>query len=386
MLGLFILNPVVRELQWDDLRGTWLRVILGTIFAIGLGAIFNKCPKYGRYFVGILIIWPIVLFIAFLNEILFAHTGLEYFITIFKSKIACVYFLMWSILFLFSFMHFSLIKKDLHNKYKKFYIIGAYSLLVICLVDLLALQSLNGFLMLFFMSALFLYFLHKYNQKEGSSTRGIYQCISLAALIGIFLILVWHYDAQYSHGKLHNFYSDVQYILNDDTSGAWKWDGSTVNLEPINPLTNIAVNGSTYQRVTWFIQGINFLKDHPFGLGYTSRAFMHYMAEQFPGSSATKTHSGWLDFALGAGLISLLCLWAAIFFIIVRAWKQMVRGDSIRLIAFYAFWSLSTMLLLWLIGELSEREFIEHFFFVIAFFSITVLPKSSASSFFLKVT
>lgn len=378
LLGLYIFNPVVPHLQWDDLRGTWLRVIVGIIFAIGLGWLFNERPRYRCYFLYVLIIWPIVLFGAFLNEILFAHTNPEYFIAIFKSKIACVYFLMWSILFLFSFMHFVLLTGG-YRKSKKKYILGTFCALGICLVDLFALQSLNGFLILLYMSLLFLAILLKTKQMDVSFRGVIYQCISLSVLIGIFLMLVWHFDAQYSHGKLHNFYADIQFILNHDTSGLWKWDGSSVNLEPINSLTNKPVNGSTYQRITWFIQGIDFIKSHPFGLGYTSRAFMNYMAEQFPGSSATKTHSGWLDFALGAGVVCLLCVWTAIGSIIVRAWHHISKDKPFQIISFFAFWALSTMFWLWLIGELSEREFIEHFFFVITFFSIAITQKSSAS-------
>jgi len=372
LLGLYIFNPVAPNLQWDDLRGTWLRVFLGVPFAIGLGGMINKRPKYGGYLLLLLLIWPTVLFIAFLNEILFAHTGLEFFITIFKSKIACIYFLMWSILFIFSYMHFAMLKDNHNVKYKNKTrnVIGAYLLFAICMVDLFALQSLNGFLTIFMVAVLFIFLFIKYQLKNSGPKIFTYKLFALAFLTGAFLITVWNYDAQFSQGKLHNFYDDVHFILNDDGSGAWKWDGSNNRAYPLNPRTNTIVNGSTYERVAWFRQGIIFLESHPFGLGYTSRAFMYYMAEQFPGSNATKTHSGWLDFALGAGLISLICVWVAISLIIIRAWQLISEHGPIRLITFFIFWSLLAMSWLWLIGELSEREYIEHFLFAIVFFCI----------------
>lgn len=371
LLGLYIFNPAVPYLQWDDLRGTWFRVLVGIIFAIGLGGIFSSQTKYENFFAGILIIWPVVLFVAFINEVFFAGTGLEYFIDIFKSKIACVYFLMWSILFIISFLHFTVAVKKEYYKYK-YAICFMLLLFLICLVDLIGLRSLNGFLILLFVFLLFAFFYLKNSYKNVPYKKLIYQYFFFGLFIWLFLLMVWYWDGKYSQNKLHNFYLDVKFILNDDISGAWKWDGSNGGHDPFNHLTNNIVNGSTYQRVTWFMQGVEFLKDNPLGLGYTSRAFMHYMAEQFPGSRATKTHSGWLDFALGAGIMSLLCLWSAICWIIFRAWNQISKYKNPSPINFFAFWSLLSMFFLWQIGELSEREYIEHFFFLVAFFSISV--------------
>jgi len=277
---------------------------------------------------------------------------------------------MWSLAFLFSVAHYMLLRYKLSASPNKKYIYSVCALLPICIVDLFALKSLNGFLTIFFAMVLLIIFLLKQYNYHATVTQGLYAFSVLTLLTIGFVFAVLHFDAKYSQGKLNNLASDVHFILNEDTSGAWKWDGSNDGRYPLNPSTNQVVHGSTYERVAWYRQGLKFLNEHPFGLGYTSRAFMHYMSERFTGSRATKTHSGWLDFSLGAGVVGLLCIWAAMGLIAIRVWRLISLKDPVRLVIFYVFWCLLMMFILWHIGELSEREFIESFFFSIAFFSV----------------
>jgi hypothetical protein len=85
----------------------------------------------------------------------------------------------------------------------------------------------------------------------------------------------------------------------------------------------------------------------------------------FPDSQIEKTHSGWLDFALGVGFPGLLLTWAAIVLTLKKAIKEL-KGPTLNLSNWIVIFILIGMSLLWLVGEVCEREFIEHFFFVLA--------------------
>jgi len=379
MIGLYMFRPTVPNLQLSDLQGTWTRVLVGIIFAVGLGSVFNIRPQFWRFFIGMLLIWPIVLFLAYLYDIFIAHSGLEFFISIFKSKIACVYFVLWSMLGFFSIIHYSLVtEKQKDWGYFKLEILYALILIIIFIVNLFSLESLNGFLSIFFaLMLLGVMFLKSNNFIHAKHKwRAYFHLILIALIIACFTVSFWQFDKLYLGGKLNALYSDISFIVSIDNSNIWVWTDKTYGTVPVNSLTGRNVNISTYLRVTWYLQGLIFLAENPLGLGYMGDPFAYYMSKAFAGSHATKTHSGWLDFALGVGIFGLLSVWISLGMIVRRAWRKMCQKNAHELKTFYVFWCLLPMIFLWQIGELSDREYIEHFFFVTAFFSCLVCSNS----------
>lgn len=378
LLGLFFFNPVVPELQWNDLKGTWLRVVIGVIFAIGLGKIYLNRPKYQKFFFWILFIWPLVILFLFITQWVTTFSWFEWtvFIYVFKSKIAGVYFLIWSLLLCLALAHWYLSKQSYLKQAFLTIKLDLKTMLMIlffiCLIDLFSLRSLNGFIALL---AGFVFLAYLLIVKKKKSTTGwLYFIRASLILTGvlIFIIAVLAYDIKYSGGKLVNLAVDIDFIINDDNTEAWKWDGSYKGMyPPINTISGHTVNGSTYERLTWFIEGLKFLKNNPFGLGYTGQAFSYYMSQTYPGSVATKTHSGWLDFALGTGFIGLISVWTAMGMIFWRAKTSLKKSTSICQMHLYICWALAILMILWFIAELSDREYIEHFFITLIFFSIT---------------
>jgi hypothetical protein len=247
------------------------------------------------------------------------------------------------------------------------------TLFLICGINFFLLSSLNAFIVILIDLLVLAYFLMKYKPNRVNHYSQFYKVtfISLAAICLITAIA--YVDARNSNSKLANSMADIDFILNHDTTGAWRWDGSDKGIyPPINSLSQRPVSGTTYERVSWFREGLSFLKDYPLGLGYTGNAFAYYMRDKYPGSQSTKTHSGWLDFGLGAGIMGVLFIWLAMGVIYTRACVQTNSSYQYEIMRRYLLWALSTMLLLWLIAELSDREFIEHFFFMLAFFSSLV--------------
>lgn len=376
MVGLYLYHPAAPLLQWDELRGTWLRVIIGMVFAFGLGQLYFYRPQYQRYFLVILFIWPVVIGSLFIAQGLFTSSwfGEQIYIYVFKSKVAGVYFLVWSLFFIFAYFHWTLIKNNsiaVPAVTSKLVMPRSIKILaLVCGANLFLLNSLNALIMIFVDAIALMYFvfIHRF-YKRGRRLR-----FDKAVLIGTcfvcLLVAVAYVDAKHANGKLTNSMADVDFILNHDQTGAWRWDGSDKGTyPPINTLTQRPVSGSTYERITWFREGFKFLMAHPWGLGYTGNGFAYYMREKYPGSQSTKTHSGWLDFGLGAGVIGVLFIWFAMSTIYVRACRMASSSGQQEIMRLYITWTLSSMLLLWLIAELSDREYIEHFFFMLAFFT-----------------
>lgn len=388
LMGLYIFKPEVPNLQWDDLRGTWLRVIIAAIFAIGLGKLYICRSKIRQFFFWILFIWPIVVLFLFINQGLFTHSwfGEQVYIYVFKSKVAGIYFLIWSLLLCFAIVHRCYFKENNLNEPSRSITLALTMLFVICIVDFFSLQSLNGFIGIL-LSLIFISFLAvKKSIVPTSDVKRFLRAGFIWIGISAFILAVLIFDGKYSRGKINNIITDIQFIVNEDTTGAWKFNGiykgvfSTTNSEgvykgiypPINTISGKQVNGSTYERVTWSMEGLRFLRSNPWGLGYTGQAFSYYMAQTYPGSQATKTHSGWLDFSLGAGIPGLISVWTALGIIFYRSKIYMSVFQKSHPIHEYICWSIAILSLLWLLAEFSDREFIEHFFFMLAFFSIVV--------------
>jgi O-antigen ligase len=146
------------------------------------------------------------------------------------------------------------------------------------------------------------------------------------------------------------------------------------------------INGSTYERVSWFIKGVQLIQENPLGNGISHLAFGHYMRSENPKSMAVMTHSAWIDFTLGLGLPGLLLVWAAILGLILRS-INLNRGSSPNhldvschssmakeLVSSIAIWLVLGMFFFWIVGEVSEREYIEHYFFLIALFAMGLAP------------
>ena len=138
------------------------------------------------------------------------------------------------------------------------------------------------------------------------------------------------------------------------------------------------MNHSTYYRVANFINGTRLISEYPLGTGFTYLPYKHYMSRIYPGSTATHTHSGWIDFTLGVGIPGLLLCWlamaSAIWLAIQKHWRDKQIGAPLNLWSYIAVWGLGGITLLWVVLEVSEKEYIEHLMFMIAFLAAANAP------------
>jgi hypothetical protein len=185
----------------------------------------------------------------------------------------------------------------------------------------------------------------------------------------LFVKVFVRYD-QGNQNKLGNLISDIKVASQIDINLAWMKDpknGEISNI-PINQ-DGKPINESTYERVSWFIKGAQLLRENPLGSGFSHLAFRYYMLKENPNLMLYKTHSGWIDYALGVGIPGLIMTWLAMGLV---GWRSLisVRSGSLNSgdVGLSIPWMMGGIWLLWWVSEVSEREFIEYLFFAIALF------------------
>ena len=363
-----------------DLKGTWVRVILAIIMASGLGLMISRRPKK------IIWIWLAMTVLAmttlgrFFWEVWQTNQWvINDFHFPFKYKSALVYFLMFPCLLAYALLHYCLLARDATMKGGlRTLILGfvAAVLAAICWTDFIAAHALNGVLAAAFMGALLLliYLMHSFLISRGKRlTHWLLLAMTLFVIVSS-ITLFWRYDQKYEQ-KLGNLLGDVHIAVQIDKYPEWQRDSNFSG--PRNPVDEKGriVNESTYERGASFVKGIEILAEHPLGAGFSQLAFRYFMLQENPNFGLYKTHSGWLDYALGLGLPGLLLTWLAMVLVIYQSRKIVSCRVFNTPIVFSSLWILGGIWVLWWPTEVSEREFIEYLFFIIALLGSTNDPK-----------
>ena len=366
----YFFMPSNLNLQLYELKGTWIRISLGVVFAACLGRMMLIYPKMLLGIFLSLLILPFYSFLMYFYQSIISHQWIfNNFTGPFKTKIGAVYFGLWMALVGFGILIHQIGKlensKKLNLKTYKWIFIGVL-LILVSAINFFVYQALNGILLLgvcgIFFIILYIKMLISVHDKL-NWTR-------FATLLAIFLTVVcalwayWNYDSQRGQ-KLHNLYSDARIAVQIDRQSSWQ-RSSAVNgtHDPVGQ-DGIVINTSTYERLSWFVKGLQYIQENPLGLGYSQKAFHQLMSRDYPGSVAPMTHSGWIDYCLGTGLPGLLLLW----FVFLAVARMAYRATIVDLKSPWpvvCLWMLGGIWLLWFPGELSEREYLEHLFFMLA--------------------
>jgi hypothetical protein len=348
--------------QWYDLSGTWLRVSCGILVSISLGQILFLKPNKARWIYFTYVLMGLLSILFFVRASSLQHNiVVPGFTSFFKTKISVAYFTVFTCLMTCGLF---LTTKNDSQKGRLFKPFTVYFLVTtVCLVVCISVQSLIGVLFCIFTiltTGCFMVVKSNYLSKAR---------ISLIPFLLIFLtvcafVAFYQYDKKYE-GKLSHLKNDIVLSYDIDKNLTWSRSNSVANLpDPVNS-DGRTVNVSTYERVSWMRKGIRILVANPLGAGFSWSAFRYYMTKEYPGTTVDKTHSGWLDFAIGVGFPGLFLAWASIIMISRQA-ILLLKGpfeNSHQLIVLYVLLGMS---LLWFVAEVCEREFIEHFFFFIS--------------------
>jgi hypothetical protein len=102
---------------------------------------------------------------------------------------------------------------------------------------------------------------------------------------------------------------------------------------PVTP-SGKKIEESAYLRAAWARQSIDFIAGHPLGIGFGHDAFGRAIALRYGQTGMGSSHSGWLDFMLGTGLLGLGLLLATGVVAVRDAWirfRQSKDGEALLL-------------------------------------------------------
>jgi hypothetical protein len=189
-------------------------------------------------------------------------------------------------------------------------------------------------------------------------------------------VFTLHTYSKHDGGKLNHLFTDFAIGTQIDLYPNWRNYANTSWVPPV--LDGHTVNQSTYYRIANAIEGVRIIKEHPLGAGFTYLPYGYYLSKLYPGSTSDHTHSGWIDFTLGVGLPGLALCWGAIALAISIGLGHLRKYSSLHLPQtlwpYITIWCLGGITLLWVVLEVSEKEYIEHLFFMIALLSVGNAP------------
>lgn len=154
-------------------------------------------------------------------------------------------------------------------------------------------QIFNGFIYALLITAILTCIMvWRYFKKEISSK----QLIVIIFFCGLATILLYQIRTE-SH--FETFVADAKVALDGEKYPQWKYDGAQGYP---NSELGIQVNVSNYERVSWFVHGVELIPRYPQGYGLLHRSFGRLVKMDYPDSNMHQSHSGWLDLTLGIGI------------------------------------------------------------------------------------
>ncbi len=386
-------TSTLKEQQWDEIDSTWLRTTFSIILGFFAGLVLQKHPRYFLFFLIGIITLPLMTAAYYFLEVYHQNKWvLDNFLGPFKGKFSGVYFVTCQILLGFACLSMAFFS-PIHSTRLKFgfSILGSF-LILIGIFDGIAFRALNliliaGFSTLIFSILFFMRLISQFVQKNIKLLPIIFFGVILSSLIATLYSFYIH--DKHHEQKLSNLISDIKISTQLEKNQTWIRDGRPIS-DPIDA-NGRPINGSTYERTSWFIRGVKFIIENPLGNGITHQSFGYYMRDIYPNSKALMTHSAWVDYTLGVGLPGLFLTWLAIVgctvsclhFIKKTNISRTVNQDSreplrlnldnfyhklidTSLISFCGIWLILGLAFYWIVGEVSEREYLEHYFFLIA--------------------
>jgi hypothetical protein len=126
--------------------------------------------------------------------------------------------------------------------------------------------------------------------------------------------------------------------------------------------SGVTVTANTYERFAWGAKGIELIKKYPMGYGIHNGSFKYLLEKEgLVSPTIAFTHSGWIDFTLGVGVPGTLLIWLTLASILWPSRRNTTLVKSLTL------WVILTIFIYWIIGELSNKHYVEFLFFMISF-------------------
>lgn len=226
-------------------------------------------------------------------------------------------------------------------------------------------QVFNGFIYSLLIAAILACMLLWRYFKRASSSKQAIAIIFICALAASLLYQIK------TDSHFETFVADAKVALQGEKYPQWKYDGTQGY--PNNEMGK-QVNQSNYERISWFIHGVELIPRYPQGYGLLHRSFGRLIKIDYPDSKMHQSHSGWLDLTLGIGIPGVALIMGALLATMRNCWRlqtcPLTLGENALNKDTYllnmAWWALLSLGLIWCTTEISQKVNMEDLLFWIA--------------------
>jgi hypothetical protein len=356
----FSLNPII---EWREITGLWLRVLVGFVLALGLVVSLKKYPMLKGLFFSSLFLASVIGIISYLyfsythhrmlmpnefpsrSEFLFAKIETVFFGSI-AVAVTCANLL-------------RLMQEPKKQGLKiGFCVLGC----TLALGAVILASAKNGILFMILLFGIFLLVQLLITLK--AQQNGLIKLLFIALLTTIFV------SAGYWHVKTtspgwNTLLEDVALARQIEKYPAWKSTGTAL---PTNS-TGAPVAGNTYERVAWITVGMDLIKKYPFGYGSINASFWNLLTmDGYQHNIRGQVHSGWVDLGLAFGLPALIIVWSTLLGTIFFGIKEKTEWPKL------AAWIAFAIFMMGFTTEITYKEEFEAYMFLIAFASACFMP------------
>jgi hypothetical protein len=225
-------------------------------------------------------------------------------------------------------------------------------------------QVFNGFIYALLMTAILAGMLVWRYFKKASSSKQFIAIMFICALAAGLLYQIK------TDSHFETFVADAKVALDGEKYPQWKYNGTQGY--PNNEL-GTQVNVSNYERVSWFVNGVELIPRYPQGYGLLHRSFGRLVKIDYPDSKMHQSHSGWLDLTLGIGVPGVALILGAMLLAMRNCSRWQIPSvipseDTLNRNAYLniAWWALLGLGLIWCTTEISQKVNMEALLFWVA--------------------
>jgi len=357
----FSLNP---GLELSEIKGVWMRSLLGAVAAIGLGIAIVKYSSLRIYFYIALFFTPMINVTSYCWASYLNHGFLRPndFVRFLFAKIETAYFGAVAAAIatgnLISLLVFTKTRSNVVE------VILWFLGLTLVLVSALVSSTKNGIAITLGLCAF-----TAITVTIGSFlNKGASKLLSVLILVAILVLSigVWKGHKSSANKGWDTVFQDAALGLDIDANKQWQKTEGTVTM-PLNNLGQPAAS-NTYTRFAYAAVGIKLIHAYPLGYGSINQSFKGLQEHaQIPHEHEGQVHSGWIDFGLAFGIPGLFLIFSSMVSIAyfgIKDKSSLVLPWAIFCLAFIPFG---------LIAEISWKQYFEATIFFLTLGSTVVI-------------
>ena len=148
----------------------------------------------------------------------------------------------------------------------------------------------------------------------------------VAVVAALFVVLVaFGYNSFRTDPRWQTLKETIPLALDTETNMAWL---NQEKYETPRLKSGEKVAWSNYERIAWFKEGIKLVAENPLGIGFNRQAFGRALKIKFGEKGGGHSHSGLIDFAVGAGIPGLAMWCAFLGYLMATSIRRFIRYRS----------------------------------------------------------